>query len=506
MSRPLPISRALPDEMAVITSPTPRFDALEERQAGPMSLTRLVASVGLIQVLAMAFTFGRSKAVAVTLGPAGVGTTGLIDQTIGVVAQVCAFALPSAAVKFLAAAHSDDREGFEKLYAALFQALAFLSLLGMAGASAALWFWPAALGRGFETYGGLVTVGLLAIPGINLSVLLMSAMAAARRGRASAVYGFLMTAGSAGLAVAGVVLFGLRGYYAGSVLGTSLVAAGGIVFLFKAEGLRLRWAPLRQLAWFGNVAGFSAALYLVSFTTPLADLVARLAVLRAGGLPTVGLFQAAVGMALALKTVIRGSFAIYFIPAINRKTDVREKLAETAGFARALSIITATIALPLVLFPDIWLSLLYSRAFVHVSSYVWVFTVATVLLLFGAAAQNLLTGLDHIGTFALACLAGDVATAALSWWLVPRVGLYGVGIAMASSGSLLLVVGAWQVWSYHRLKLHAAIGRYALAVLAAVAAAGVTGTVLSTDSVAGTAVKLLVGVALWALVLAVARR
>lgn len=506
MSRLLRISRALPDEMAMTAPPRPTFDALGERQAGQMSLTRLVASVGLIQVLAMAFTFGRSKAVAVTLGPAGVGTVGLIDQTIGVVTQVCAFALPSAAVKFLAAAHSDSREAFEDLYAALFQALAFLSLLGLAGAAAALWFWPAALGRGFETYGGLVTLGLFAIPGINLSVLLMSAMAAVRRARASAVYGFLVTAGSAGLAVAGVAIFGLRGYYAGGVLGTSLAAAGGIVFLFKAEGLRLRWIPPRQLAWYGNVAGFSAALYLVSFTTPLADLVARLAVLRVGGLPTVGLFQAAVGMALALKTVIRGSFAIYFMPAINRKTDVREKLAETAAFARALSIITATIALPLVLFPGIWLSLLYSRAFVHVSSYVWVFTAATVLLLFGAAAQNLLTGLDHIGTFALACLAGDVATAGLSWWLVPRLGLYGVGIAMASSGSLLFLVGAWRVWSAHRLKLHAAVGRYALAALAAVAAAGVTGSVPSFDSAAGMAVKLLIGVALWGLVLVAARR
>ena len=490
----------------MIASPRPTLDVLGGRQPGPLSLTRVVASVGLIQVLAMVFTFGRSKAVAVTLGPSGVGTTGLIDQTISVVAQVCAFALPSAAVKFLSAAHSDNHETFAGLYTAMFQALFFLSLLGTAGAAAALGFWPGAFGRGFQTYGGLVILGLLAIPGINISVLLTSAMAAVRRTRAAAVYGFLVTAAAAGLAAVGVVVFGLRGYYAGGVLGVSVIAAGGIVFLFRTEGLRIRWISLREWAWFRNVAGFSAALYLVSFTTPLADLIARLAVLRAGGLPTVGLFQAGVGMALALKTVIRGSFGIYFMPAINRKTDVGEKLAETARFARALSIIIATIALPLVLFPGTWLSLLYSREFVQVSSYVWVFTVGTVLQLFGATAQNLLTGLDHIGTFALACLAGDVATAALSWWLVPRVGLYGVGIAMASSGALLFVLGAWRVWAAHRLKLYAAVGRYVLAALIAVAAAGVTATLFSSGSAADTAGKLIVGVALWGVVLAAARR
>lgn len=490
----------------LIASPRPALDVLGGSRPGPLSLTRVVASVGLIQVLAMVFTFGRSKAVAVTLGPSGVGTIGLIDQTISVVAQVCAFALPSAAVKFLSAAHSDNRGTFAELYAALFQALALLSVLGVAGVAAALGFWPAALGRGFLTYGGLVTLGLLAIPGINISVLLTSAIAAVRRARAAAVYGLLVTAATAGLAIAGVVVFGLRGYYAGSVLGASLAAAGGIVFLFRTEGLRLRWIPVRRWGWFRNVAGFSAALYLVSFTTPLADLIARLAVLRAGGLPTVGLFQAGVGMALALKTVIRGSFGIYFMPAINRNTDVKEKLRETAGFARALSIIIATIALPLVLFPGTWLSLLYSREFVQVSSYVWVFTFATVLQLFGATAQNLLTGLDHIGTFAMACLGGDVATAALSWWLVPRVGLYGVGIAMASNGSLLFVIGAWRVWSAHGLKLHTAVGRYVLAVLAAIAGAAVTAVLFSSNSAADTAGRLMAGLALWGVVLATARR
>jgi len=247
-------------------------------------------------------------------------------------------------------------------------------------------------------------------------------------------------------------------------------------------------------------------LYVASFTTPLADLVARLAVLRVGGLPAVGLFQAAIGLALALKTVIRASFAVYFMPAVNRRSDTKEKFGETVEFIQALSVITGIMAVPLVLFPELWLTLLYSRTFAQVSPYVWLFALAVVVQLFGAATQMLIAGLDHIGTFALAFVAGDLVTGALSWWLVPHIGIYGVGIAMLLNGLFMFAVGAWKIWSKHRLKIHEAVGSSTLLTLGAIAAGGTTANVLHSDSAPAIGARVLVGLVLVGLVFASAAR
>lgn len=479
------------------------------RTEGTFSLARFVLSIGLFQVLTMAFTLGRSKVVAVTLGPAGVGTVGLIDQVVGVVTQVCAFSLPAAAVKFLSAAHSDSHGAFARLYAVFFRLLLLFSVLGTASAAAALWLWPGVLGPELLARRGLAILALFSIPAVHLSVLVTNAMAAAQRARAAAIYGFLFTAASAVLAVAGVLLFGLRGYYGGTIAGMCLLVVGGAYFLYRREGLTVHSVALprdRKSASYRDIASFSAALYVASFTTPVADLVARLAVLRAGGLPAVGLFQAALGLALALRTVVRASFGIFFMPAVNRRIDAHQKFGETVTFIRATALISGLMALPLVLFPKIWLTLLYSRAFAQVSPYVSLFALATIVQLCAAAVQMLVAGLDHIGTFAASFVVADAITGTLSWLLVPRVGIYGVGIGLLLNGIVMFGMGTWKVWSSHRLNLPTAVARSILVTLATVACGGAMGIFLRSDSTTTTAMKVSAGAVLAAAALISAGR
>ena len=484
---------------AVVTS-AEAVPIVETRRAqGTFSLARFVLSIGLIQVLTMIFTLGRSKVVAVMLGPAGVGTVGLLDQVVGVVTQICAFSLPAATVKFLSTAHSDGHSVFARLYATFFRLLLALSVLGTACAAAVLWLWPGVLGPELVAHRGLAILALCSIPAMHLSVLVTNALAAARRARAAAIYGFLFTAASVIFAVAGVLLFGLRGYYGGAIVGMCLLVAGGGVFLHSREGVSVRAAHLprgRSVVSYRDIASFSAALYVASFTTPVADLVARLAVLRVGGLPAVGLFQAALGLALALRTVVRASFGVFFIPAVNRRTSPHEKFADTVTFIRATVLISGLMALPLVLFPKIWLTLLYSRAFAQVFPYVSVFALAIIVQLCAAAVQMLVAGLDHIGTFAMSFVLSDAITGSLSWLLVPRIGLYGVGIGLLLNGIVMFGLGAWKVWTSHRLNLSSAVGWSIAATLAIVACGGALGTFLPSDSVATITTKVLAGVVL----------
>src|SRR5215831_10689785 len=73
-----------------------------------LKIFQTIAALGGVQITAMALNLIRSKVVAVTLGPSGVGAIGLVDQVTTLVAYVIAFSLPMAAVKFLSASHSES--------------------------------------------------------------------------------------------------------------------------------------------------------------------------------------------------------------------------------------------------------------------------------------------------------------------------------------------------------------------------------------------------------------
>lgn len=336
------------------------------RSADGFGAFRTIVGLGAIQVVVMAFNLLRSKIVAVTVGPAGVGAISLIDQVAALVAQICTFSLPYAAVKFLSAAHSEGREAFTSQYVTFLRVLVIISVLGSGVGAALLWWWPAVLGRELVTYGSVVVVALLAVPALNLTALLTNAMAAAQRLRASALYGLLIAVALAVLSGAGVVLAGLKGYYVGNLLALVGLAAGGAFWFSRREGL---WAPSgrinlwREMRRYPKVLNFAAALYVISFAFPMAYLIARYALLSAHGLEATGLLQSAMALGLALTAVMRPANALFLTPALNRNEEGSKKFHKAANYLRVLALIIGIAALPLVLFPDWWLLILYSRRF-----------------------------------------------------------------------------------------------------------------------------------------------
>jgi O-antigen/teichoic acid export membrane protein len=227
-------------EGTTLAAEAPRLSALDaERARRPLPVFRTIATVGAIQVLAMAFQLVRSKVVAVTLGPGGVGTISMVDQVAALVAQVATFSLPFAAVKFLSAAHSEGRQAFTDLYAAFLRALWWISLAGTAAGVALLAYRPTLLGHELAGYAGVAVLAMLAIPATNLIALVTNAMAAARHVHASATYALATTAALAVLCTAGVLVAGLSGYYAGNFAALAVVLVGGLVYLRRVESLPL---------------------------------------------------------------------------------------------------------------------------------------------------------------------------------------------------------------------------------------------------------------------------
>jgi O-antigen/teichoic acid export membrane protein len=433
-----------------------------------------IVALGGIQAAAMAFNLLRAKIVAVTLGPAGVGAASVIDQVAILIAQFAACSLPLAGVKFLSAADSESHEEFERLYSAFFRVLLLLSLAGTSLSVIIVLWRPAILGPDLARYRSAAVLGLLAIPAMNLTVLLTNAIAASRRTRASALYGLAISITLTVFCWGGITLAGFHGYYLANLAAMIAAVAGGTIYLWQRQHVHLLTTanPFHQLRQYSGVMKFSGAMYITSLTSPLSDLLVRYAVLETGGLFTTGLFQAAVGLSLILRNVMRPSFSLFLTPVLNRKTAAGEKLREAATFLRVLTALIGAGALPLVLFPKWWLLLVYSHRFESAAPFVYLFVLGISIQVLASVNIALLLGLDDAPAYVSAIIVSDIATALFAWWLAPTLGLLGVGLAFILDGAVAFILAEWCLWSRHKLIVHRSIGWMPPAVLAIIGAAG----------------------------------
>lgn len=79
---------------------------MDEQQSSYRQIIKATSLFGGVQVFNIIISIVRSKAIAVLLGPSGMGIAGLLTSTIGVIASVTNFGLGSSAVRDVAAAHS----------------------------------------------------------------------------------------------------------------------------------------------------------------------------------------------------------------------------------------------------------------------------------------------------------------------------------------------------------------------------------------------------------------
>lgn len=446
---------------------------------------RAILTIGAMQAAAMAFNLLRGKVVAVTVGPEGVGVISVVDQIVALVAQVASLSLPFAAVKLLAQAHSESTQAFARGYAALLRGLLAASAVGMGLAAVTVLGWGDALLPEFSGVLGVLVLALCGVPALNLTAFLTNVLAAARRVRGSALMGVLSAASLAVASVTGILVAGLAGFYAGSVVGASVLVVGALLYLRRREGLPVREGPVRvieEIRRYPAVVNLAGSLYLTAFTAPLAYLVARYAVVRTAGITEAGLLQAAMGPALALGAVLRSSNALFLTPAVNRRGDGGEKLRSAVEFQRALSVVAAILALPIVLFPGWWLRLLYSDGFVVASPYVYLFVLGEMLLLLAGVNQALVIGLDDIRTHLAVSLGGHAAIILTSLWLVPKYGIGGVAAALLANSLVIMVVTMARLSATHRMAVCRTAGWVPAVAMLAVGAAGVVAVYTEQDT------------------------
>jgi len=395
-------------------------------------MSRVLVSIGAIQLLIMFVALVRAKVLSVLLGPAGFGVVSTIDQATQTAMQLAHLSLPFTALKFMSHRHSDGHEPFERTYASFFRVLLAVAVAAVLVLQGLLLWHPAVFGAELVAYRRYFALAFVGIPSLMLNVLLINTLAAAQRGAAGAVTNLVIGMVAAVSAIVGVELGGFGGLYLTSVIASMLTTAGIVWYLRRslhvhvtAPGVRLR-DELRESP---EIVSFSLYVYIAVGAYLVAVLITRFYVFAALGPAGAGWLQALLSIALTVGAVMTPMSGLYLAPMLNRQMPVAAKLGVANDFAAKIAPLFLLGGVAVSLFPGLALTLLFSPKFAGAASVLFVFVVWQCLHHLVNVYLQLLIGLDDVRFYALLnCVA--YAGAALAFR--PLIAAYGLGGAAAA--------------------------------------------------------------------------
>jgi O-antigen/teichoic acid export membrane protein len=401
-------------------------------------LIQTLLTVGALRAFSVGLNVVRSKIISLALGPAGLGVVGAIDQLMNTLVQLSSLSLPAVGVKVLSRAHSEDRALFERKYASLFRAVAATSTIGTLVAIGVVRLFPGLLPDGLEAYRDELTVALLAAPVMAIGLLQAAMLAAAQRPGVAALFQFGVAASTALAACVAAYVGGIRGLYTGSLILLTILNLVLIFYVRRSAHLSI-WHPgagvMRELRESPGIVKSAAVVYLSVTSGAISLLAPRLATLHSLGAEAAGLLQSILSMALAVTTVLGAMNTQYLGPLLNRRSTEAEKIRLAELFQKRQMMFLALGAAPLVLFPEIALTALFSPRFTPAAAWLPMLLVWTLLNLQGAIQQQLLFSLDDLRPMMIAALVSFVVTATLPFVFVPFYGLTGAVVPMVAGAA-----------------------------------------------------------------------
>ena len=438
-------------------------------------MSRVLVSIGAIQLLIMFVALVRAKVLSVLLGPSGFGVVSTIDQATQTAMQLAHLSLPFTALKFMSRRHSDGHDPFERTYASFFRGLLGIALVAVLVLEALLWLRPGVFGAELVAYRRYFAIAFLGIPSLMLNVLLINTLAAAQRGATGALTNLVIGVVAATAAIVGVTLGGFGGLYVATVM-SSIAATGGVVWYLHrslrvsiaAHGARLR-DELRESP---EIVSYSLYVYIAVGAYLVAVLVTRFFVFDALGPAGAGWLQALLSIALTVGAVMTPMSGLYLAPLLNRQMPVASKLGVANDFAAKIAPLFLLGGVAVSLFPSLALTVLFSRKFAGAAGVLFLFVVWQCLHHLVNVYLQLLIGLDDVRFYALLNCIAYVGAALV---FRPLIGAYGLGGA-AIALSVASVINAIGTAARLALRFHARIGPVVLvrggASVAAIMGAG----------------------------------
>jgi O-antigen/teichoic acid export membrane protein len=253
-----------------------------------------------------------------------------------------------------------------------------------------------------------------------------------------------------------VLIAKVPGFYVGNLLAGFLIV--GITLVYFKQNLHLPIFGMgnsirQELRANPDIVSFSLLLYASAFLHPLAYFVARYTILQNYGEVEAGLLQSALAIASVLNLVLNPANGLYLTPILNRDIPKAEKLQAALNFQEKLAIATVAIAMPMILFSQWLVIILFSSAFIKVGNVLFIFIIAQYVIQLAGVNQALIIGLSDLKIYGFTIATGHLVFGMASLLLAPRYGISGIGASLLISSLSIFCFTLTQLCWRHGLKL-----------------------------------------------------
>jgi len=389
------------------------------------------AMTGAMSIVTMVAALLRGKVMAICLGPAGVGLSGILNQVVALESQVLALGLPTVVVKSVAGADVEERTKVESVIARLALALCVFGLvLGLVLSPLV----AVATFKSFEHL-PLVIAASLAVP----AAILTSIWCAVIQGRGEV--GFLARSQAAFAVVSALVAVPLIWYGGLAGLGVSVVLAA----LIPVVGLWSR-RP-RHLTAASDDKGIRDSLVRAGLsiiaTIAIAQVAAyatRLVVVNQLGVFEAGLYQAALAVSGGLPGFVFSAMALDYYPRISAAKDGEEMARVTNMQVQASMVIATPLFVGMIVFGGQLLDFYYTEEFLGATELMAWMTASVAFRVISWPAGYWLVAKATPKEYLL--IEGPAALLAplVTIGLLPLAGLAGAGLAMVLSALVYALV------------------------------------------------------------------
>ena len=399
-------------------------------------MSRVLSSVGVIQVFIILTGMIRAKILSMVLGPAGFGIIATVDQIVVTVVQVAGFSIPFFALKFMSRAHSEGNRRFQTVYSSFLSGILLLSLLTTCLVIGITYWHPTIFGAELAPYKLFILIALLNVPAMMLGIFFVHTLAAAQMTSASAILNFIVTFCLAFAASSAAWLFGIEAIYIFVAITGLATTIGSLWYIRKKLSLDIRDPSagiLKELRRSPEIISFSLYGHLALSAYSIAMLIVRYEVFSTMGEAQAGLLQALFAIALALGAISSPLNFLYLTPILSRNISNQEKFRKAHEFQGLMVVITFILSLPFLLFPKFALTILYSSEFRPASDYVYLFIFWQSMHVIVNVYRQLLVGLDDVKFFAVSALISYLVAILATPTLVQVYGLPGAAFALSLS-------------------------------------------------------------------------
>jgi len=434
-------------------------------QTGYKNIFKSTFLFGFVQIFNIVVKVGLNKAVALLLGPVGMGVISLYNSSIHLLSVGGGLGINQSAVRDIAEAKgSGDKQQLNIAISFVKRIIRYTSLLGivlMAALSPLLSEWTFG-NKDYTVAYLLLSLAVGATIQTNGYRAINTGMHQLRNVAYSTIWG----------AVAGLLsalplyfLFGEKGIVPSLIISTVATLLIAKYYADKVKYIKIKMSIREAISKSSNMIKMGISLMLMSFMLTAVQLIIASYISAHGGLEIVGLYQAGATVVTSYFGIIITAMSTEYYPRISSFNKDNIKLNDAVNAQSEIGLI---LALPLmVLFVFIspyFVKFLYTDGFINAVDYLDFAILGTIAIICSNSMGMILLAKQESKIFLISSAIGNVVVLSVTIALYNLMGLSGLGIAYAFNGIMQFVMYDIIMWHYYKIRFNKFIILYLIGI------------------------------------------